>query len=147
MSTLMSERVAVCAVIDPDANAAGTLGSDWVDMTVYQQCMAVVLVGTLGTTAGIDIQLEQATDSSGTSAKDITGKTITELTAVNTDSDKQAIVNVTANELDVANNFTHVRAVMTTATATSDSALIILGSRARYAPANDNDLASVAEIV
>ena len=147
MGSLMSEEVALVATIDPDANAAGTHGSDWVDMTVFQQAMCTLYVGTLGTTAGALVQIEQATDSSGTGAKDITGKVTTELTAVGTDSDKQAIINIDANELDVANDFTHIRAVMTIATATSDSAVAIYARRARNQPASDNDLASVAEIV
>lgn len=147
MGSKMSERVAVVATIDPDANATGTFGSDWVDMTMFDQAMCVVMAGTLGTTAGIDVQIEEATDSSGTGAQNITGKTITELTDANTDSDKQAIINISSDDLDIADNYTHIRAVMTVATATSDSALIILASRPRYGPANDNDLSTVAEIV
>jgi len=146
MGSKMSERVAVVATIDPDANATGTLGSDWVDMTMFDQAMCVVMTGVLGTAAGVDVQIEQATDSSGTGAKDITGKTITELLKATNDDD-QAIINIDADELDITGDFTHIRAVMTTATATSDSGLIILASRPRYGPANDNDLASVVEIV
>ncbi len=146
MGSLMSERVAVAATIDPAAYATGTFGSDWVDMTEFDQAMCVVMTGTLGTAAGVDCQIEQATDSSGAGAKAITGKTITELLKATNDDD-QAIINVRAIELDVASDFTHIRAVMTVATATSDAGVIILASRPRYAPANDNDLASVVEIV
>lgn len=143
----LSEEVAVLAVIDPDANAAGALTSDWVDMTMFQQVMAVCLAGTLGTSATLDMKIQQATDSSGTGAKDITGKSITQLTQAGTDSDKQAIINLRADELDVAGDFTHAAIVLTTAVATSDSAAVMLGRRARYQPASDNDLASVDEIV
>ena len=147
MGSLLSEEVALVATIDPDAYAAGTHGSDWVDMTEFQQVMCTLYVGVMGTTAGVTVQLEQATDSSGTSAKNITGKATTELTKVATEDDKQAIINVKSDELDVANDFTHVRAVMTVATATSDAGLAIYGRRSRHKPASDNDLASVAEIV
>lgn len=144
---LPSQRAAVAAVIDPDANAAGALTSDWVDMTQFESVMAIVLAGTLGTSATIDAKLQQATDSSGTGAKDITGKAITQLTEAGTDSDKQAIINCYSDELDVANGFTHVALVLTTATATSDSGGLVLGFDPKYGPANNYDLASVDEIV
>jgi len=146
MGSLMSERVAVVATIDPDANVTGTIASDWVDMTMFDQTMTIVLTGELGASAGVDVQMEQATDSSGTGAKDITGKTITELVKATNDDD-QAVINVNAGDLDIAGDFTHIRALGTTATATSDWGLVIIGSRARRQPANDSDLASVVEIV
>jgi len=147
MGHLMSEEVAVVATVDPDALTAATHTSDWVDMTTFQQVMAIVMAGTLGSSATLDAKLEQATDSSGTGAKDITGKSITQLTQAGTDSDKQAIINCRSDELDVAGDFTHVRLSITVATATSDGGGIVLGRRARYQPASDSDLASVDEIV
>jgi len=144
---LPSQRSAVAAVIDPDANAAGALTSDWIDMGQFESVMAVVMAGTLGSSGTLDFKLQQATDSSGTGAKDITGKAITQLTQAGTDSDKQAIINCYSDELDTNNGFTHVAAVMTTATATSDSAAIVFGCDPKFGPASDYDLASVDEIV
>jgi len=147
VSILPSEKVAILATIDPDVTVASTVTSDWCDMSQFAQLMAIVMAGTLGSSATLDAKLEQASDGSGTGAKDITGKAITQLTDGGTDSDKQAIINVNASELDVANRFTHVRLSMTVATATSDVAGIVLGLRPAVAPASDNDLASVDEIV
>ena len=147
MNNLMSEEFALVATVDPDVLTAATHTSDWVNMTTFQQIMAVVLAGTLGASATFDAKLEQATDSSGTGAKDVSGKSITQLTQAGTDSDKQAIINLRADELDVANDFTHVRLSITVATASSDGAGVIFGRRARYQPASDHDLASVDEIV
>jgi len=147
MATLPSERVAVVATIDPDANAAGALTSDWASMEDFSEMMAVAMVGALGTSATVDFKLQQATDSSGTGAKDISGKAITQLTQAGTDDDKQAVINVNGADLDVANDFDHVAMVLTTATATSDSGAVLLGMRPRYGPASDYDLASVDEIV
>ena len=147
INALPSERAAVVGVIDPDANAAGALTSDYVSMGTFHSAMGVVLVGTMGASGTIDAKLVQATDSSGTGVKDITGKAITQLTQAGTDSDKQAIINVRAEELDVANGFNHVAIVLTTAAATSDSAAVLLGLDPRVGPASDNDLASVDEIV
>lgn len=143
-----SDVAAIAAVIDPDVTAASTVTSDWVSMADFEKIMAIVLAGTLGSSATLDAKLEQATDSSGTGAKDISGKAITQLTQAGTDdSDKQAIINCRADELDVDNDFTHVRLSITVATATSDAGGMILGFNPRFGPASDNDLASVAEIV
>jgi len=147
MNALPSECAGVVATIDPDAYTAAAYTSDWVDMEKFEKLMAIVLAGDLGSSATLDAKLQQATDGSGTSAKDITGKAITQLTQAGTDSDKQAIINVNADELDVANSFTHVALVMTVGTATSDCGAVLLGFNSHYDTANANDLASVDEIV
>jgi len=145
-NALPSEVVAVAAVIDPDATTASTVTSDWVDMADFESIMAIVLAGVLGTSATLDAKLEQATDSSGSGAKDITGKAITQLVKASNDDD-QAIINCRAEELDIANDFDHARLSITVGTATSDAGGIVLGFNARRMPASDNDLASVVEIV
>ncbi len=148
MNSTFSEDIAIVGVIDPDANAAGNLTSDWADAGLFGEITAIVTVGTLGTSGTIDCVLQQATDSSGTGAKDITGKAITQITQAGTDqSDTQAVVSVRAEELDTANGFSYVAAKLTTGTATSDSGVVLLGRLPRHAPASDNDLASVGEIV
>jgi hypothetical protein len=148
INSLGSERAAVIAVIDPDVTAASTVTSAYVGMDLFNQVMAVVMAGTLGSSATLDFKLVQATDSSGTSSKDITGKAITQLTQGGTDnSDDQAIINCRAEELDVDNGFSHVAMTMTVGTATSDAGAILLGMASRFAPASDNDVASVQEIV
>lgn len=115
-----SEQAVLAAVIDPDATAAGTVTSGWVNLADYGLLLATVFAGTLGTSATVDAKLEQATDSSGTGAKDITGKAITQLTQAGTDSDKQALINCNHGDLDIANDFDHVRLSITVAVATSD---------------------------
>lgn len=142
---LPSSRQVMIGVIDPDANAAGALSTVWFSMADSETIQAIVMAGTLGTSATLDAKLEQAQDSSGTGAKDITGKAITQLTQAGGDSDKQAIINLRSEELDVEGAFTHARLTMTTAVATSDSAAIVLGANARYQPLAD--LASVDEVV
>lgn len=145
-NALGSEQAAIVGVIDPDANTAAALTSDYVDMGLFNTAMGIIMAGTLGSSGTLDGKLVQATDSSGTGVKDITGKTITQLTQAGTDADKQAVINVRAEELDVDGGFTHVAIIMTTAVATSDSAAILLGLNPRFGPASDNDLASVDSI-
>jgi len=139
----LSDQVQVAGVIDPDAITASTVTTGWISMVTYHSIIAVVMAGTLGTSATLDAKLQEATDSSGTGAADITGKAITQLTQAGTDSDKQAVINLRADELSAG--FTHVRLAMTVATATSDAGAIVLGALARYEPATD--AATVDEIV
>ena len=141
-----SNEAVLVGVIDPDLNTAGTLTTGWINMGLFETVQAIIMAGALGTNATLDAKLEQATDSSGTGAKDISGKAITQLTQAGTDdSDKQAIINCRSDELDVNNDFAYVRLSMTVAVASSDSAALVLGHHARYQPATD--AATVAEVV
>jgi hypothetical protein len=146
-NALASEQVAVVANIDPDAYTAATYTSGWVAMKNYESILAIVQAGTLGSSATLDGKIEQATDSAGTGAKDITGKAITQLTQAGTDSDKQALINVRREELDLDNGFDYVRLSITVGTATSDAGGIVLGVNPRNGPAQDNDASTVDEIV
>lgn len=142
-----SELAAVVAVVDPDANAAGTIDTSWVDMRDFGALMAIVMAGDLGASATLDASLRQATDSSGTGAKAISGKAITQLTQAGTDSNKQAIIQVRGEELDVDNGFRYVSLRFVTATAASDGGAVVLGFHAARGPASDFDAATVDEIV
>lgn len=142
---LPSEQFAVVGVIDPDANSAATLYSDYVNMEYFHQAMGLVLAGIIATSGTVDGSLVQATSSTGAGVKAITGKAITQLDTAS--NDKQAIINLKADELDVAGGFKFVALKMVGATAAADSAGVLFGVNPRFGPANDNDLASVAEIV
>lgn len=144
---LPSQQSAVLACIDPDVTAASTVLSGYCSLVDFESVMAIVMAGTLGASATVDAKLVQATDSSGTGVKDITGKAITQLTQAGTDSDKQAIINCCADELDVDNGFTHVALSITVAVATSDVGGLVLGFYPSYGPASDADNATVDEIV
>ncbi len=141
-----SDQAVLVGVIDPDLNTAAAHSTGWISMATFDAIQAIILAGTLGTNATLDAKLEQAKDGSGTDAKDITGKAITQLTQAGTDeSDKQAIINCRSDELDVNGGFTHVRLTMTVGTASSDSGAVVLGHYARYQPAAD--AATVVEVV
>jgi hypothetical protein len=116
-------------------------------MANFQRGLAVIMAGTMGNAGTIDAKLVQATDSSGTGVKDITGKAITQLTHAGSDSDKQALINFNQTDLDTAGGFAFVAIVMEVAVATSDAGAVLLGFDARNEPASDNDLASVDEII
>ncbi len=142
-----SQRVALAGVIDPDAYSAGTYTTGWIAAADAGAFMALVSVGTMASTSTVNAKLEQATSAAGAGAKDITGKAITALTEAGSDSDKQAIINLRPEELDIANAFTHFRLSMTVATAASDASGHVFALDHRYGPANLRDIAAVDEIV
>ncbi len=80
-----SDQAAIVASIDPEAQGAATVTSDWVDASLFHQFMAILQTGVMAATSTVDLKVRQATDSSGTGVKDITGKSITQLTAAGTD--------------------------------------------------------------
>lgn len=147
VNNMPSDISAVVGVIDPDATAAGTVATGWVEAANFHSFLGVVLAGTLGSSATVDAKIEQATDGSGTGAKDLSGSSITQLTQAGTDSDKQALIQFRPEDLDVDNSFTHVRLSITVATATSDAGGVLMGFGPRYGPASDSDASTVDEIV
>lgn len=143
----LSERLAVLATIDPQSATAGDYDSDAVDMRLFRRALFALLVGTISTSGTVDAKLQGSVDGS-TGWTDISGKSITQLTQAGTDSNKQVLLEITDAELANANDdFRYVRLRVTTAVAASLIAAVALGGDTRYAPASDNDLASVDEIV
>lgn len=145
---LASEEAAILATIDPDAYAASTIVSDYVDMSKFEKILIVLLVGDIVATGTIDAVVKQATDSAGTGSKNLTSsKAITQLTQAGSDSNKQVVINVNMDDLDLDNDFDHAAISVTLGTAGADFGAVILGLNPRYGPASDNDLSTVDEIV
>jgi hypothetical protein len=148
LNQIANEGVGLVGAINPDVTTASTVESGWIDASVFQTHLAVVSLGTLGSSATVDAKLEQASDGSGTGVKDITGKAITQLTQAGTDaSDSEATISLRGTELDLKNDFTHFRLSITVGTATSDMAGYVFGIDPRTGPATDNDAATVLESV
>ena len=140
-----SELVAVLATISPVSQGAGTANSGWVSMADFE-IMGVVDVGVFGASATVDAKFQQAQDSSGTGAKDITGKAITQLLAAG-GNNKQAIINVRGSELDVNNGFNYVQLSVTVGTAATLISAHVFGVNPNFATADAFNPASVAQIV
>lgn len=107
-----SDRAALVGVIDPQS-ATTAKSTGWVKAT--ENMLAVISAGAFATSATLAAKLEQATSDAGAGAKDITGKAITALTEAGTDDNKQALINLRAEELDVENDFDYVRLTLTPA--------------------------------
>jgi hypothetical protein len=141
-----SDRITVVGKIDPDAAGAGTVTSGWVRASDFHQFLAIVQAGDLGASATLDAKLQQATDGSGTGAKDVTGSAITQLTQAGTDSDKVVLINIAdVGKLDVAGDFDFIRLSLTVGVAASEVAGLLLGINPRYGVAAH--IAGVDEVV
>lgn len=144
-SSRMYERMAVVSTIDPDAYGTGAQTGDVIDMLYWRRVLFVVLAGTLGSSATLDFAVYGDTASNGSFSTLITGKSITQLTEAGTDSDKQALLEVTAEEI-AAQGFRYIRSTATLGAATSDYGVIALAEPAHGTiDLVSNDLATVDE--
>jgi hypothetical protein len=143
----LSEMLALVSVTDPNEFGTGTNGGDVVDMRYFRRVMFIVAIGALGTAATVDFKLQGSADGS-TGWTDITGKAITQLTEAGTDANKQAIVEITAEETSTL-GYRYVRGLLTVGgvDAGNYATVIALGGVARYEPVAEFDLDSVDEIV
>lgn len=139
-----TERQALLGTIDPISQGAGTVTSGWISASNYERFLAVLQTGVLGASATVDAKLQQATDSSGTGAKDVTGKAITQIVKASGDG-KQALINLRADELDMNGGFGYFRLSVTVGTAASLIGAAIYGDVPKWsAPAQ---AATVAQTV
>ena len=153
MNAKPSELVAVLAVLDPDeytAADATPLLTGAVDMSKWGALMAVISLGDVAATISVNAKFTQATTAAGT-YKDVSGTDITALTGG--DDNKQVIINLKAEDLDIDNGYDQVKLSVTVSdSASPDAALAdvcatVLGFYPRYLPANSYDLSTVDEIV
>lgn len=141
-----SELLAILATLDPSSQAAGTATTGWISVANHHGLLAIVQTGVLGAGATVDAKVQQAQDASGTAAKDIAGKSITQIVKASGDN-KQALINVKPEELDTVNGFGFVRLSVTVGVAASQTAAQVLGINGRELPANTANQAAVVQIV
>lgn len=140
----ISESISLLASIDPVSQAAGTVTSAWVPAANMHQLMAIVATGVLGAGATVDAKIQQATDGSGTGAKDVAGKAITQIVKASGDN-KQALINLRGADLDVNGGFAFVRVSVTVGTAASLVAAYLVGAP-RFEDAAAFNQAAVAQV-
>ena len=141
-----SELFSVLATIDPASQAVGTVTTGWISAGNHHTLLALVQSGVLGTGATLDAKLQQATDASGTGAKDVTGKALNQIVKATGDN-KQALINLRPDDLDVTNGYAYVRLSLTVAVAASLTAAQLLGFNSRFAPGDASNQAAVAQVV
>jgi hypothetical protein len=129
--TTMSETFAILGAINPADLATTAASTGWLNIENHNRIVAIIIGGAL--TGTLDAKLEQATSSGGAGAKDVTGKAITQLAA--TADNKQAVINLRADQLDIANEFYFVRLTVTPTGGTTNLAgAVVLGGSSRYSP-------------
>lgn len=142
---LPSDRASLLGVVDAQSLAAGSsVSTGWVSMQDIGFLMAVIAIGQLGAAATLDGLIEQATDSSGTGSKAVTGKAITQIVDGGNE-DSQVIINVNESDLDFTNSFTHARLTLTAATQTALVAAFLFGFDPNDYP--KDHAATVVEVV
>jgi len=140
------EQVGIMATIDPQLVDAAAATSDWVYMQKIDRLMFIVKLGATDIT--VDVKLQQASDSSGTGAADISGYSVTQLAA--TDDNKQVIIEIDAAAVIAASATKPYVACVVTVGDGSNGAYIDatgLGYWYDHSMPADNDLASVVQIV
>ena len=141
----ISEQATVLATIDP-VSTSTTVTTGWVSAGNHERFLAMIQTGTMGASGTLDAKLQQATDSSGTSAKDITGKAITQILKAAGDN-KQALINLRCDEMDISGGFGYFRLSVTAGTAASLVSGAILAGVADNMPASALNQAGVVQVI
>lgn len=132
-----TDSMALLTAVNPTSQAAGASTSAWVPVKNFHTFLAMVAAGVLGASATVDAKIQQAKDATGTAAKDITGKAITQLVKATNDNN-QAFINFKSTDLDTNNDFTHVALVVTVGTAASLTFGALYGCDAKFGPPVDS---------
>lgn len=146
-NALASEQAAVVGIIDPDAYAANTYKTGAIDMSKWEEVMFVAQVGDMGSSATVDIDIYEYTDASDGGANKLTTKSATQLTQAGADDNKQVVINVRREDLNIDGGLRYLKAWAIIGTQAVDFGLVAIGMVPRNAPASDNDLSTVDEIV
>lgn len=127
---LISEHLAVLAQLVPVSSSTGQ-NMAWTSAAGYGRFMAMIMVGAMTATGTVDAKLQMAKDSGGTGAIDIPGKAITQMLAAS-DGSKIRMIDLKSDE--IPDTYTHIRLVLTAATAASLVAAVLFGEAADYRP-------------
>lgn len=142
-----SEQIALLGVMPPASLAAQANASAWFPVKNFESILVIVQTGLLGAASTVDIKLRQATDAAGNGpAKDIAGKASTQIVKASGDN-KQVMLNVRQEQLDVNNGYDHVGVTVTVGVDAALASVVILGIGGRYGPARLGNATSVAQIV
>ncbi len=135
-----SQRQAVVGVIEPETITDAAVQTAWIPIERYNKLEFLISIGANATS--VLPSVKQAKDASGTDEKVIAGKVPTIVLV----ADKQVLIDIDVQDLDIDNDFNHVELDLLTVDAAIVSALV-LGIDADYQPADQYNLASVVEIV
>lgn len=128
--TQCSDDQTICAVLPPAQYTSTTARCGYVNMSGFNRLQFIVTVGVTGAAESVTAAVQQATDTTGAGVKALnsqaSGNALT-LTAPITASNKSAVINVNAQELDVANGFTSVSLLLTFVTSATAGTETVAG--------------------
>lgn len=108
ITQLMDEVLLFPGVLDIATRSADTYDSDRVSLEGAKTVTFLVIVGTMASSATLNVSLRQATAASGGSTKAISNSSITE---IDEDGDNRLVlIRVRDDALDVDNDYDHVYA-------------------------------------
>lgn len=134
-TNLLFEDLNPVATQYPLTRQSATHVSEWVNFKNYHRGALFLSVGAMPGSTTLDAKLQQASSATGTGAKDITGKAITQLTAAGTDANSLAAIEFQTEELDVNGGFEYVRFAVTIAGGDVAYGATLFARNSRFKPA------------
>jgi hypothetical protein len=126
---LFSEGHEIIGRISPQSSSTAQ-NTGYLALGKHSRYVAIIQIGATAATATVDAKLQYALDGSGTGVTDITGKAITQILAATDDVDR--MIELRTDELP--EGATHIRLVVTCATAASLISAVVLGVSPYYKP-------------
>jgi flagellin-like hook-associated protein FlgL len=139
-----SEIAEILAHIPADSETA-EVNTGWIFAGNHHRFAVLTSLGDMVATATFDIDVEQAQDSSGTGAKNVTSKSITQLTQAGGDGDQVTIIELKGTELDVSGGFDYIQVEVTPAVAAVEFAVFLLGLVPRFAPVSTTNVEEIVD--
>ena len=149
MGERMAERVALVSKTDPRGIlGSATYSGDVIDASLYDSLMFVMSIGKMTSSGKVTMTVYKGTGSSAaTITTSITSAELTCTGAAGTfETDQQVIVDVDVSKEGAYRYYKGTVVAGGTTTGGSYLDVAVFGSRARYHPGSDDDLASVKSI-
>ncbi len=135
----LSQALSIAAAeLDPVSQGIGTVTSGGVDMSKFERVLFLLMVGSVGAAGTVDAKLQESATSGGTYT-DISGGSITQITA----SNKIATVEIKATQLSSGKQF--VRLSVTVGGNAVLIAAVPLAGEAHQKPGSAQDIAAVTQ--
>lgn len=128
-TNLFSEVVEILGIIPPSSSSTAQ-NSGYISAANHRRFVILAPVGVISATGTLDLKVQMATDSSGTGVIDFPGKVVTQVAAGTIN--KALLIEIKSDE--IPETYTHIRVVLTGATAASLACVVILGLAPRYTP-------------
>lgn len=139
---LFTEQVRPLARINP-ASYNSVQETARVAVKNYHRFVVLMGVGVLGSSATLDLEIDEYKAASGGVAHKITGKEITQLTQAGADANKIVAIELATEEMTA--DYNYITAKATPAVSTAILWVLVLGFVGRYEPVGDDEFDEVVD--